>query len=650
MDTHSAKAQEKEELAKAYREEARELAKELLPHHWLWEHGELDARLRDPVLKSELRWERELTDIHVEALYAWTLCLVHDDGETQRAIELLDHLRQHFWPASAELLGRLLKLKLRDTDQDSAAKVAKNTYASEVFQTNPGLACTFPLSHLNFDERKRVTILVRGIELAPDEESRRDLRRQLAELYDTIAASKDKALDAATYYRRALEVDPDNAKRQSAFAAKWEEVAGGRNQTLGEPKVAAKTKPLLERALAAASRAVELEPQSADFVNQLVRLRAMCEHRTASGDRREVREQSPRALCSRAPRAGRILGNLEDVFRPPTGSEEVKARDKRLAMLSDGLFYELGVRFPSIEFRCSSDTGETNYYHILVWGIPLVGGELRKDRWFFGASPATLQGAGIAAESAINPANGNIGGWVSDSSLEKARAYADELGIHYWRPFEYVVLHLAAVFRVNALDFLRVDDVLRLLEKGYLSEESAQMRRDGSCLELTNVLRTLLADQFRVLEQHKTLPAFGEARAGGGTLTDVVERMRRHPLLRKQGSYFRWDRRFPLMRLGPNFEATIEQGLKWERAWFWPWRRRWCKSSWLRCATSSGNCRERKPTRFSSAASGCAPGSASSSSWSSRISGSSPSQKCCRRAVRWYGGCSSTRNPTRRCP
>jgi tetratricopeptide (TPR) repeat protein len=551
---HQRNTAEKTKDAKTYREDAHKLAGSLLPHQWLWDTGELGPhRLADPILKSELKWEREFNDLHVQALYAWTLRFVYDPQETSCALQFLDHIREHYWPADPELLSQWLRLKLEGGDLDC---VKKKEYASNVLSVNPAVVTKLPrLGELGFDDNDQIILLKRAIEFGPENTDVSVLRERLANVYQNVASAQNDPYEAAGWYRKAAEIDPTNARGQSALATKLEEAAGGQELAT------------LEEALAAAVKAAEIAPRSTNYAEQVERLR----RKRASLQRHE---QICQEIEDRFGADAKNLGvverpmlveysdDLADLFKPKAATDEENTRNEALKMLSDGLFYELGVRFPSPDFRRLWDSTEKNRYQIRLWGIPIAAGELRTDRWLFNAPPSTLKNHGVAAENAINPANGILCSWVGLADLEKAQRYADQQHIYYWKPFEYVVLHLAGVFRNNALDFLRVDDVVRLLSYWGLEEEGVQLQRDGLLLELTNALRALVADQFRILYPEATIRAFREAYAPGKSLTEVVERMRGHPEIRKQSSYFRSDQKWPLFRVGPNFEAVIENGLR----------------------------------------------------------------------------------------
>jgi FHIPEP family len=90
---------------------------ELLPHEWLWKDGRFDWKtLERKDLIRQRRWERELDDLHVKALYAFYRSLLtpgasedeepagHAGAEKEHAWRLLQHLRTRFCPSDLELL------------------------------------------------------------------------------------------------------------------------------------------------------------------------------------------------------------------------------------------------------------------------------------------------------------------------------------------------------------------------------------------------------------------------------------------------------------------------------------------------------------------------------------------------------------------
>lgn len=91
----------------------------LLPHEWLWKDGLFDWKaLERKDLIRQRRWERELDDLHVKALYAFYRSLLtpgafesdetepagQAGGNNEHAWRLLQHLRTRFCPSDLELL------------------------------------------------------------------------------------------------------------------------------------------------------------------------------------------------------------------------------------------------------------------------------------------------------------------------------------------------------------------------------------------------------------------------------------------------------------------------------------------------------------------------------------------------------------------
>jgi tetratricopeptide (TPR) repeat protein len=103
------------EAAKAADRAAAE-PKRLLPHEWLWKDDQFDwTTLERRELLRARRWERELDDLHVKALFAMYRSLLTpvDPGadpderaeENERnAWRLLQHLRTRFWPSDFDVL------------------------------------------------------------------------------------------------------------------------------------------------------------------------------------------------------------------------------------------------------------------------------------------------------------------------------------------------------------------------------------------------------------------------------------------------------------------------------------------------------------------------------------------------------------------
>jgi hypothetical protein len=125
--------------------EVTDLVRGLLPHAWLWSAGkgqdEPDlnwSRLDSPDRFKQFRWEKDLNDPQVEALFTWAMCECGrldyltsitggskvDDSSPQptrrdlqrmgleKSEKLLDHIERHFWPNDLRLLYKRRDLPL----------------------------------------------------------------------------------------------------------------------------------------------------------------------------------------------------------------------------------------------------------------------------------------------------------------------------------------------------------------------------------------------------------------------------------------------------------------------------------------------------------------------------------------------------------
>jgi hypothetical protein len=540
------KVEESTRLAKEYRAEAQNLTRALLPHSWFWQGGDVLQVLNDPILRAELRWERQFTDTHVAALFAWTLSYVFDRQDPARAVVFLQHIREHFWPANRGVLYHWVTLSLQ-TAQDA---VRKRAIAREALKSNPlSIIDLRDIKDAEFSEQERIDYLTRAMDIARLPADKRALRGALIAVYKRVIQNAAPGAQYLPEYRRLVELQPDEPEPQYELAAQLEEA---QRESRAD---------LLPEAIASARAAVRLAPAVKRYGLQLDRLNAKAEfvaaqqqieYRFGPGARELVTGENPLIV--------QYSSSLESVFRPESTPEK-EAQDQSLQMLKDGLFYELGVQFPPVAFRRAKDA-MSGTYTIRLWDIPFATKELRADRWLFGVSADVLRSMQIPAEGTTNPANGNVASWVSVEHVPQARAYAEKNSINRWNPFECVVLHVASVLRQKALDFLRVDDVVKLLNYWGLQEEGAKLREEGLLLEFTNTLRALVADQFRIAHPGGALVAFRESYVPSESLTATVERMRVHLDLRKQSSFFRSSETSALIKVGGKFEAEIRAGLR----------------------------------------------------------------------------------------
>lgn len=180
-----------------------------------------------------------------------------------------------------------------------------------------------------------------------------------------------------------------------------------------------------------------------------------------------------------------------------------------IPMMRDGLFYELGVRFPGLRVRGNEGDLPPGSYIIMVNEIPLVMGTINKEKCLVNDTPDRLRLLGIDAEPAQNPANGNACAWIS---MEQ-RKLAEDAALTTWDAPGYIVLHLSAVLRKNAAEFVGIQEVqnmLEQLEQAFPALVKEVVPKAVSPFQLTDILRRLVEEEISVRDLRNILQALAE--------------------------------------------------------------------------------------------------------------------------------------------
>ena len=163
-----------------------------------------------------------------------------------------------------------------------------------------------------------------------------------------------------------------------------------------------------------------------------------------------------------------------------------------LGLMYDGLFYELGIWFPSISLLFDPELPEGFCRFRLHERLtPMLRG-LSHDELLVNETPERLTSIGISnARPRANPANGQACAVVSANSPPQSLAK-----LTTWDQFGYLVLLLSAELRAAAPMLLSIHDVEDLLGKlnTAFPELVAATLHQYSPLEVAQVLRWLLRD------------------------------------------------------------------------------------------------------------------------------------------------------------
>jgi len=230
-------------------------------------------------------------------------------------------------------------------------------------------------------------------------------------------------------------------------------------------------------------------------------------------------------------------------------------------MMRDGLFYELGVRFPGIRVRGNEGDLPPGSYIIMINEIPLVMGTVDQKKCLVNDTPDRLKLIGIMAEPAQNPANGQACAWIPIESRE----LAEESGLTTWDAPGYVILHLSAVLRKNASEFLGIQEVqnmLEQLEQAFPALVKEVVPKAVSPFQLTDILRRLVEEEISVRDLRNILQAlaeWGPVENDTVMLTEYVRAALKRYISHK---YTRGQSTLIVYLLDPHIEETVRSSVQ----------------------------------------------------------------------------------------
>jgi len=216
--------------------------------------------------------------------------------------------------------------------------------------------------------------------------------------------------------------------------------------------------------------------------------------------------QSAQMMPVVTPVALEVSADLVPLVDDTTGSNFL---NELIPMMRDGLFYELGVRFPGLRVRGNDGDMPAGSYIIMINEIPLVMGNVDQNKVLVNDTPDRLRLLGIDAEPAQNPANGNACAWISAD----VRELAEQSGLTTWDAPGYLVLHLSAVLRKNASEFVGIQEtqnMLEQLEQAFPALVKEVVPKAVSPFQLTDILRRLVEEEISIRDLRNILQALAE--------------------------------------------------------------------------------------------------------------------------------------------
>jgi type III secretion protein V len=228
--------------------------------------------------------------------------------------------------------------------------------------------------------------------------------------------------------------------------------------------------------------------------------------------------------------------------------------------MRDGLFVELGVRFPGVRARGNGGL-QPGSYQIQLNEVPVVTGQAMLGHILVNDTVDRLKLMNIQGFEAINPATRQPAAWVPEQHRETLEA----AGLTTWDVPGYIILHMAAVLRRNAREFVGVQEtqtMLEQLEKAFPAIVKEVVPKVVNVLKLTDILQRLVEEEISIRDLRGILQAlaeYGQVEADNVMLTEHVRASQRRYISHK---YARGTGTLVVYLLDPNIEDAIRSSIK----------------------------------------------------------------------------------------
>lgn len=269
--------------------------------------------------------------------------------------------------------------------------------------------------------------------------------------------------------------------------------------------------------------------------------------------------QAQQMLPVVTPIALEVSGNLIPLVEDSGGGNRFLG--EMVPMMRDGLFYELGVKFPGIRVRGNETDLAAGTYIIMINEIPLISGNVNLEKVLVNDTVDRLTLLNIQGEEAVNPANGSECAWIP----QEYTSIAEQAGLTTWDASGYMVLHLSSVLRKNAAEFVGIQEVqnmLEQLEQAFPALVKEVIPKAVSSFQLTDILRRLVEEEISIRDLRSILQAlaeWGQVENDTVMLTEYVRNALKRYISHK---YTRGGNTLVVYLLDPQIEETVRGSIQ----------------------------------------------------------------------------------------
>jgi type III secretion protein V len=231
-----------------------------------------------------------------------------------------------------------------------------------------------------------------------------------------------------------------------------------------------------------------------------------------------------------------------------------------IPFMRDGLFVELGVRFPGVRARGNPGL-PPGAYQIQINEVPVVTGQATLGHILVNDTVDRLRLMNIEGFEAINPATRQPAAWVPEQNKEMLEA----AGLTTWDVPGYMILHVAAVLRRYAREFVGVQEVqtmLDQLEKAFPAIVKEVVPKVVNVLKLADILGRLVEEEISIRDLRGILQALaeqGQTEADSVMLTEHVRSALKRYVSHK---YARGTNTLVVYLLDPQIEDAVRSSIK----------------------------------------------------------------------------------------
>ncbi len=250
------------------------------------------------------------------------------------------------------------------------------------------------------------------------------------------------------------------------------------------------------------------------------------------------------------------LGFVEDADEQ--GTELIGSA---LPKLRDALFAGTGIRFPGVRVRSNAVSAPASACVIKLKDVPIHVAEVEANAVMAVEAPEKLARLGVVGQPGHHP----VSGMPVSYCAEDARAALESAGVMVFSAAEVVALHIAAVLKRYAKDFIGLNEVTQMierLEKVYPALVKEVVPKTIGITQLTDILRRLVDEGVSIRDLRSILEALAHNGAHEIDSVTLTEHVRAALSLQIAHTHSGNSGRLSVMLLEPAIEETVRDAIQ----------------------------------------------------------------------------------------